>query len=109
MLVSMLEFLLTHNPETSRFNVEDSITKQFRMKVALIMHLDNPRVDPRTQSSRLAKLYGARSDFVHGNISSTLPKGEDLESLKELARNAIRATVHAFLKNPVLLDFLKKH
>jgi len=37
-LVSIIELLLTHNPDYNRFNVEDSIGKQFRLKTSLLVH-----------------------------------------------------------------------
>ena len=28
-LISVIEMLITHNPDSGRFNIEDSITRQF--------------------------------------------------------------------------------
>jgi hypothetical protein len=53
MITSILELLLTHNPDFNRFNVEDSISKQFQLKVSILVYLNDKTVDinvviPRT-------------------------------------------------------------
>ncbi len=44
-LVGILELLLTHNPDVQRFNVEDSITKQFKLKMAVIIYQNEKKCD----------------------------------------------------------------
>ena len=39
MLISIIELLVTRNPDTSRFNVEDSIKKQFQLKTSILIYL----------------------------------------------------------------------
>ena len=43
--VSILELLLTHNPDHNRFNVEDSISKQFRLKSSVLSYLEDPLIN----------------------------------------------------------------
>ncbi|MGO9566011.1 MAG: hypothetical protein ACLP5H_00575 [Desulfomonilaceae bacterium] len=42
LLISLLEVLLTHNPDTTRYNVEDSISRQFKLKTGILVHLQTP-------------------------------------------------------------------
>ncbi len=51
-LCSVLEFLLTHHPDTSRFNVEDSISRQFRFKGALLRYLTEGKTSSRSLKKR---------------------------------------------------------
>ena len=37
-LISLIELLITHNPDSGRFNIEESITKQFVGKMLLILY-----------------------------------------------------------------------
>lgn len=57
LLVSLIELLLTHNPDTTRYNVEDSISRQFRLKTAIMVHLQNPKIDLGALDTRLKELY----------------------------------------------------
>ena len=38
MLISIIELLLTHSPNNNRFNVEDSINKQFQLKAGIVIN-----------------------------------------------------------------------
>ncbi|WP_333653521.1 hypothetical protein [Dissulfurispira sp.] len=41
LLVSVIELLLTYSPDYNRFNIEDSISKQFQLKTALVVYQNN--------------------------------------------------------------------
>ena len=45
LLTGLLESLLTHNPDFNRYNVEDSISKQFQLKGSVLIHLNNKEKD----------------------------------------------------------------
>ena len=67
--VGILELLLTHNPNFMRFNVEDSISKQFQMKVATLVYIASDRVIPIDKlKKRLKSIYEQRSNIAHGNF-----------------------------------------
>lgn len=72
-IVSIIELLLTHCPDSSRFNVEDSINKQFKNKVALIYHLYNNDSNSDLITKECSLIYSLRSDIAHGNFEE-LPK-----------------------------------
>lgn len=67
-MVSIIEFLLTHKPDYNRFNVEDSITKQFVGKLNLVLydHLENHDSDNIEKELKYA--YALRSDIAHGDF-----------------------------------------
>ena len=46
LLVSLIELLLARNPDHSRYNIEDSINKQFQLKAALAIHKNDPSTKP---------------------------------------------------------------
>ena len=76
-LVGILELLLTHNPDT-KFNVEDSINKQFKLKIAVIIHNHEKKCDLEKTKKTLSVIYDLRSKIAHGDFSklNTLIKNE---------------------------------
>ena len=67
-IVSIIELLLTHSPNYSRFNVEESISKQFNNKIALICYLNNKSVNYENIIKESKLIYSIRSDIAHGNF-----------------------------------------
>lgn len=67
-LTSILEFLLTHNPDYNRFNVEDSISKQFQLKTAIVAYLNDKTENIQELKKRLKTIYNVRSCIAHGNF-----------------------------------------
>ena len=84
LLVSIIEFLLTRNPDTSKFNVEDSIGKQFKLKCALVVHNQNKTIDLKTINDKLKKIYNQRSDVAHGNYNDGFDIREVVNSVYDL-------------------------
>lgn len=121
-LVSIIELLLTHNPDHTRFNVEDSISKQFGLKTSLLVYQNGQSRDLQWLKSRLKDIYSQRSNIAHGNFKSLREylakevkksKKEDmtedivLENLIGDVYNFIRAIVEEYMKDRKLVDFLK--
>lgn len=73
LLTSIIEMVLTHNPDNSRFNVEDSITKQFVKNCLVLLSLDNPELNVETEHILLKSIYSLRSSIVHGDFDN-IPK-----------------------------------
>ena len=67
-LVSILEMILTHKPDFNRFNVEDSINKQFVLKLAIIVYQNDNSVDLISLKKELKEIYSQRSNIAHGNF-----------------------------------------
>lgn len=68
-VVSIIELLLTHSPDYARFNVEESISKQFKNKIALICYLNDKACDYDLITKECTLIYSLRSDIAHGNFS----------------------------------------
>lgn len=119
LLTSILELLLTHNPDYNRFNVEDSINKQFQIKISTIMYINDPSIDLDAVKKELKQIYSARSNIAHGNFKS-------LEKLQEKAQKDkvsdnhyplenyvsqlyqyVRNVLLAYLRDRNFVDFLK--
>lgn len=68
LLTSIIEALLTHNPNHNRYNVEDSINNQFCLKTCIALE----RIDETTDVEKcyeLCKLiYDVRSKIAHGSV-----------------------------------------
>jgi hypothetical protein len=117
LLTSILELILTHNPDSNRFNVEESITKQFQMKTAVLVYLNDRSKDINLIKKRLKTIYQQRSNIVHGNFKaldkyiSGLSKKEGQEeyfdSLISDAYSFVRAVLEELLKDQEFVDFLK--
>jgi len=68
LLVTIIEMILTRNPDTSRFNIEDSISKQFKLKAGILIYLNNRNRDLNEIKKRLSEIYSQRSNIAHGNL-----------------------------------------
>ena len=80
-IVGLIEMLLTHNPDASRFNIEDTISKQFVKKLKYIIYKNNNQIDLNRLEKELKFAYSIRSDIAHGNFGKSSSK-----NLKELLR-----------------------
>jgi hypothetical protein len=117
MLVSIVELLLTHSPDYNRFNVEDSISKQFRLKAGLLIYLNDKSRDLNRIKERLKTMYALRSSIAHGNFTAVSRYVESLsrregeeEYFSDLITDLyvyIRAILNEYLKDPALVEFLK--
>lgn len=118
-LVSIIELLLTHSPDYNRFNVEDSISKQFRLKVSTLVYLNDRSRDLNQIKNRLKTIYVLRSNISHGNFRPVQKYIENL-SKKEGAEEYfddllsdlytyIRVILFEYLKDPVFVKFLKEN
>lgn len=67
-IVSIIELLITHSPDGNRYNVEDSINRQFKNKLSLIAYLDNKESDTEKIFKECDYIYSIRSDISHGNF-----------------------------------------
>ncbi|QVK20132.1 hypothetical protein KHQ82_07305 [Mycoplasmatota bacterium] len=124
-LVSILELFLTHNPNYMRYNIEDSISKQFTLKVAIVMHYDNPKIDLIKLDEKLKFIYNIRSNIAHGNFAKNNKlmnkfydyyecdkSNSDLEEKFKIISDDLYSIVSILLKryftNSQFIDFLKE-
>lgn len=119
LLTSLLESLLTHNPDFSRYNVEDSISKQFQLKGSVLIHLNNKEMNIEQIKKDLNYIYKIRSSIIHGDFKKLedirkdyqKKEGKKLE-FKEVVSNLyvfIKAILEEYIKNPSLVDFIKEN
>lgn len=128
-IVSIIELLLTHCPDTSRFNVEDSINKQFKSKIALIYHLYDKDSNSELITKESGLIYSLRSDIAHGNFKefpknlkkyydfckensyiniSKFDKTSAMNSLVSRTLNHMLLIFNMLLNDYKLLDIIKK-
>ena len=107
-LVGIIDGLLTHNPDFMRFNVEDSITKQFCLKGAVIIHKSHSKKDLETISKELKDLYIARSSIVHGNLGQLKRIKEPVNILSERALSYVSTIIQFYLDEPQFIESLQK-
>lgn len=107
-LVGIIDGLLTHNPDFMRFNVEDSITKQFCLKGAIIIHKSHSKKDLETISKELKDLYIARSSIVHGNLGQLKKIKEPVNILSERALCYVSTIIQFYLDEPQFVESLQK-
>jgi hypothetical protein len=118
-LVGILELLLTHNPDFNRFNVEDSISKQFRLKTSILVYEDHPELNIYDISKRLKLIYVQRSNIAHGNFQNlekfikNLSKKEGQEEyFDDLISDLyfyLKSVLKKYLINPDYVNFLKEN
>lgn len=118
-LVSIIELLLTHNPNFNRFNIEDSISKQFQLKASILIYANDKDVDIKSIQKRLKTIYTQRSNIAHGNFSElnkylrnlNKKEGEE-EYFSDLISDLyqyIKAIINEYIKDPDYINFLKEN
>lgn len=117
MLTSIIELLLTHNPDFNRFNIEDSISKQFQLKSAILIYMNDKSRNLNSVKNRLKVIYQQRSNIAHGNfgeidkyISRFSKKEGEEEYFSDLVTDLytyIRAILEEYLKDKTFVEFLK--
>ncbi|MUL11525.1 HEPN domain-containing protein [Aliivibrio fischeri] len=117
-LVSIIELLLTHNPNFNRFNVEDSISKQFQLKASILIYENDKTKDVFSIQKRLKTIYSQRSNIAHGNfeevnkyIKNLNKKDGEEEYFSDLISDLysyISAILEEYIKNPSYINFLKQ-
>lgn len=119
-LVSIIELLLTHNPLTNRFNVEDSITKQFILKTAVALHEFDTKIELEDIKSELKLIYTLRSKIAHGDfeeLNKLFEKHSDLEEHVDFfiykycvnLYGYIQIILKLYLTDIKFIDFLKNN
>lgn len=69
--VTLLEMFVTHSPSTNRYNVEDSISKQFVEKISAsfsLTHSIKNKIDLENFKKELKCMYNYRSKLLHGEV-----------------------------------------
>jgi hypothetical protein len=117
-LTSILELMLTHSPDYKRFNVDESITKQFILKTSILAYMDDPTVDLDQTEKRLRQIYGQRSNVAHGNFDAIKKdfknakfstEAEFLEDLVKDLYDYIRAVIRQYIQHTEFCEFIKKN
>jgi len=118
LLTSIIELLLTHSPDFQRYNVEDSISKQFQLKSSTLVYLNDKTRDLDHVKKQLRVIYQQRSNIAHGNfealskyVSGLSKKEGEEEYLEDLAVDLytyIRAILEEYLKDTAFVEALKK-
>ena len=106
LLVSIIEYLITRNPDTSKFNVEDSISRQFKLKCAIIIHNHNKEYNLIELNQELSKIYSQRSDLAHGNYKEDFNIDEVVDSVL-LLYLYLNYILNEFISDRELIDYLK--
>lgn len=116
-LVGIIELLITHNPDFNRFNVEDSISKQFKLKASILIYLNNKEKDLAHIRKRLGIIYNQRSNIAHGNFKQldkymkglSKKEGEEeyFEDLVHDLYEYLRAILYEYIRDRNFVEFLK--
>ncbi|TXF90443.1 hypothetical protein FUA23_06540 [Neolewinella aurantiaca] len=117
-LVGVIELLLTHNPNFNRFNVEDSISKQFKLKTSILLYKNDDSIDLIETKKLLTTIYNQRSNIAHGNFKAikkyikSLGKYDDgdekgFDVLVGKVYEILRVVLKEYIKDPKYIHFLK--
>lgn len=68
MIVSLLESLVAHKPD-NKFNVDESIRKQFSDKISLLFYLETKNDSTKGINKELKLIYDLRSSIAHGSYN----------------------------------------
>lgn len=119
-LVGVIELLLTHNPNFNRFNIEDSISKQFKLKTSILLYKNDNSIDLKEIKKLLTTIYNQRSNIAHGNFKaikkyiSSLGKYNDggkkgYDVLVTEIYKILRVILKEYVKDPKYIHFLKEN
>ena len=120
-LVSLIEVLIIKKPDPNRYHIEDSIKKQFVLKLALIMNNYDQTLNLDNLRFNIRELYDQRSNIAHGNfkeydkIALKNPKEEDwdvriyTEHLQSFAYKALRILLREYMNNQDRIVFIKNN
>ena len=126
-LVSIIEMLITHCPDYNRFNIEDSINKQFQLKVALVLYFNDNSICLDSIKEKLKIIYSLRSKIAHGDF---VKKDKTMRKIYNLYKykikddfstdydlyysyiisdlyNIIKVILQTFLSDSSLINFIK--
>lgn len=116
-LTSLLEFLLTHNPDYNRFNVEESINKQFQLKTSVVVYMHDKKLDINILKEKLRNIYNIRSCIAHGNfdkidqmlikLSKKNKEKAHMSSIVSELYEYIRAVIEVRFEDKEFIEFLK--
>ena len=111
MLVSIIEFLLTHDPSDGS---EDSISKQFRLKTSILVK-DYQGLPIDELGQRLKDIYNLRSKIAHGDFKEVEKCLKKFQSKQIYMCNLIddlyiyiTEILRVYLVEPNYIDYLKK-
>ena len=131
-LVSILELLVTHKPDSNRYNIEDSIRKQFCNKLLLVLYLNDKNIDYKQIEKYLLMIYDLRSSIAHGNFEQLeeiikkidkwfldnsneyveyyedFDRERTIDYIEESLKKYVIITVNTFLEDNKLTEILKK-
>lgn len=115
-LVSIIELLLTHQPNFNRFNVEDSISKQFVLKTSITLERHYKVIDLNEIKFTLKEIYNLRSNIVHGNFNSVNKyirklndNDDDYSRVIVDCYNYCRIVLTEYISHPHFIKFLKEN
>ena len=129
-IIGLIEMLLTHNPDKSMYNIEDSIFKQYVRKLKYVLYENDNKINLEVLTKELKLSYQIRSDIAHGNFGKKVEKSIDelfemygydkngtgidyidsesmIEFLNINLNKYSQIILNMYLKNPIGLDLLK--
>lgn len=117
-LVSIIEMLLTHSPDYRRFNVEDSISKQFQLKIAILLHEQDKSRNLSKIKQKIKNLYNIRSKIAHGDfkeLDRILKKKTEYQhpdiyfgDLNQELYFIIKVIIQKYIDDKEFIEFLKE-
>jgi hypothetical protein len=106
LMVSIIEFMVTRNPNSDRFNVEDSISKQFKLKASILIHLNDKEVSLDFINENLNNFYKQRSNVAHGNFIGREDEDSYVDSV-HILYDYIKSIILIYLTEREFVDYLK--
>ena len=125
--ISLIEAILIRKPDANRYHIEDSIMKQFILKLGLLLEGRNQTLDLSATRLKLRELYTQRSNIAHGNFEEfekvarkskldfefidSNPSQMDIEEytyeLAHYAEDVLRIVLQEYIDNFHKVQFMK--
>ncbi len=111
-ICSIIEYMIARNPDSSKFNVDESINKQFQMKPSLLANKYDESIDLDETAKFLKVAYELRSSISHGNFDNVIKVlnkfGDDIMEFDHKLQEIALVCFRSFLKFPEYAKFVKK-
>lgn len=119
-LVSLIEILIIKKPDANRYHIEDSIKKQFVLKIGMLLIAEEGSRNIEEIRNQLRELYDQRSNIAHGNfktfdqIASKKRNNRELIEeytieLEDFSRKVLRTLLLTYLTDQDRIAFLKNN
>ena len=106
LLVSIIELLLINKPDADKFNIEQSITKQFVLKLSVVLDKMSPELlDYKNSQKQFKEIYNLRSNIAHGSFE--LKDSSKISKFKGILQTYVKILLKLYIQDLDYVNYIK--